>query len=426
MRYRFLFLLITISVAGVMVFIAKQTTRKSREIRSRLASALLAQDASAIANSVAEMNGHLGENAGTPEKPDKYIAIPSKSKWLNVEEAKKAVEPFVERIEQLRWWAIGLDPTKLEHALREPAAVVSGCLAIHRAELIASERSLELAMEAGDFLVWAQKQGGSGVFPFPASRGLSRSAEFAAAERQLRQAEQAGNLGNLVSNGWAVDDQEDGGLQFDNGESGVAIIELFESTNDRRYLDSARWAADWAVSRPLVANWNYNSFSVSFLARIYRTTGEQKYLDSATSKAILGVIPGQLREGDHIGRWNDAHNALPVYHYILLRSLAELAYTLPKDEVHRPSILESLRIGLIARNKDFLGKGASNKDKAIELLLFVNSAFADDQDFLRETMSRDALEALGKLVSEQARRGNYPLGPRGWGHFLECANFPNR
>ncbi|MSU51315.1 MAG: serine/threonine protein kinase [Opitutus sp.] len=45
-------------------------------------------------------------------------------------------------------------------------------------------------------------------------------------------------------------------------------------------------------------------------------------------------------------------------------------------------------------------------------------AFAGDSDFLRESHSTEALDALGKLVSEQSRRGTDPLGPREWGMFL--------
>ena len=81
--------------------------------------------------------------------------------------------------------------------------------------------------------------------------------------------------------------------------------------------------------------------------------------------------------------------------------------------------MSSLRLGLQNRNRDLLERGASNKDKAIEVLLFVNREFAYDAPFLRDTLSAEALDALARLVSAQARRGNAPLGPREWGQFLE-------
>ena len=136
-------------------------------------------------------------------------------------------------------------------ALREPAAIVSGCVRAVRAELDGAPRSLAYAREAGDFLVWAQSQGGTGVFPFPAVRGVTRDKAFVAADRFLAKAEREGRLADVVRNGWAVDDVTDGGLQFDHGEAGVAMFELYEATKEKAYLTSAQWAADWAEKRPI-------------------------------------------------------------------------------------------------------------------------------------------------------------------------------
>jgi hypothetical protein len=74
---------------------------------------------------------------------------------------------------------------------------------------------------------------------------------------------------------------------------------------------------------------------------------------------------------------------------------------------------------LKARNKEFPEQGAPNKDSAMQTLLTVTRAFAHDKPFLAETLSADALDALTKLVSEQARRGHLQLGPAQWGQFLE-------
>jgi hypothetical protein len=79
--------------------------------------------------------------------------------------------------------------------------------------------------------------------------------------------------------------------------------------------------------------------------------------------------------------------------------------------------MKSLRRGLEARNKDFLTSGAPNKDHAMQALLLVEAALPGEEG-LRESRSADALDALGRLVSEQARRGGSPLGPRAWGQFL--------
>jgi hypothetical protein len=59
------------------------------------------------------------------------------------------------------------------------------------------------------------------------------------------------------------------------------------------------------------------------------------------------------------------------------------------------------------------------KDKAVEALLLVNRVFAEDTEFMRDSLSLEALDALGRLVSSEALRGKSPLGPREWGAFLE-------
>jgi hypothetical protein len=393
-----------------------------QELRARLTDALVRQDAVAIDSAVAALNQQFGQKAGLPETPDAFVPIPQNAVWLTPMEAAPGFSRSFTRLEQLAWWRIGLDPTQLGQALREPASVAVGLLAAARARLQGAERCLELAQDAGDFLVWAQQQAGTGVFPFPASRGVSRSPAFAAAERQLRRAEKGGRLTAVVNNGWAVDDAGDGGLQFDNAEAGVAVLALYEFTGQTRYREAAMQSADWAASRPLVSNWNYNSFSVFLLARSYRVTGNAAHLDAAVNKALLGVIPGQLQQGPLAGRWHDAHNARPAYHYILLRGLAELALAMPPDHAARPRVLAALRLGLKARNPDFLRRGASNKDSAMETLLIVNRGFAHDKGFLAETQSDAALDGLAKLVSTQARRGLVPLGPAQWGQFLAYAS----
>ncbi len=374
---------------------------------------------SAIRADVAAYRKKRGDQAGVPEVADKFLPIPKTAQWLTPAEAQGAFATLHGKLEQLRWWKMGLDPATLEHALREPAAIVSGCVRAVRAGLDGAPRSLAYARDAGDFLVWAQTQGGTGVFPFPAVRGVTRDKAFVAAEKFLQRAERDGRLADVVRKGWAVDDLSEGGLQFDNGEAGVAMFELYEATKDEKYLTSARKSADWAAARPIARNWNYNSFSVYLLAEAYRVTGERHYFEAAVRKTLLGVIPGQLTDGPHAGRWVDAHNARPAYHYIMMRALAQLASLMPQDDAARPEILRVLTLGLKTRNEEILGPGAANKDKAMEALLIVNRLFAGDAAFLRESRSAEALDALGKLVSAQFRRGAAPLGPREWGLFLE-------
>jgi len=384
-----------------------------------LATAMANEDAAAIREAVQQARAALGDKAGVPEVPDEYLPVPATAKVLTPVEARQGMSPHFKRLEQLRYWKIGIDPTQLTGPLREPAVVIACMSAVARAKLDGADKALGLACEAADFLIWAQQQqGGAGCYPFPAAKSTSSARAMQAATQFLERAEAAGILDKTVRNGWAYEDHGDGGLQFDNGECGIALFELFELTQDPRYLDSARRAADWALTRPLCTNWNYNSFSVHLLAKAYDVTQKPEYRDAALKKALLGVIPGQLVDGPRSGRWVDAHNARPAYHYIMLAALAQLAAIMPTEHPDRAAVIQSLKIGLKCRNSEILTQGVMTKDKAIECLLLVQSLFEQNAKFLKETDSTSALEVLCRLASEQARRGRLPLRPRGWGEML--------
>lgn len=386
---------------------------------SALADALRKEDLPAVRASVAAGRLALGDKAGIPEVADKYAPLPKDGSWLTATDAQRGFAPHFSELEKLCWWRVGIDPVTIKLPLRGPASVLAGTVAACRAKLDGEEKSLAVARDAAEFLIWAQEQAGNGVFPFPASRGASGDRAMSVGAAFLQRAEKEGKLDQIVRNGWVVDDLGDGGLQFDNGECGVAMFEYYELTRDAKALASARKAADWAAARPLATNWNYNSFSVYLLAKAFAVTGERSYFESAKKKALIGVIPGQLADGPRAGRWLDPHNARPAYHYIMLRALAQLAAVLPADDASRPDVMRALTLGLKTRNAEILSDGAMNKDKVIEVLLLVNVSFAKDADFLRASLSADALDAMGKGISAEARRGKSPLAPREWGHFLQ-------
>ena len=386
---------------------------------SDIARALAANDLDAVTAAVATGREALGERAGEPDVPDRYRRVPDDARLLTPAEAERGFTPYLAAIENRRWWKTGVDPTTLTAPLRVPASVVLGNVAAFRAALDGAEASLAMAEDAAAFVMWAQHQAGSGVYPFPAARGISDTPEMKVATRFLARAERAGTLDTVVRNGWIFDDAGDGGLQFDNGECGAALLDLYDVTKEGRYLDSVRKSADWAADRPLCPNWNYNSFSVFLLAKMYGVTREVKYLDAAVHKARLGVIPGQLTDGPNVGRWVDPHNARPAYHFIMMRALAQVALVIPPTHPDRPDIVRSLALGLTTRNAEMITQGVMTKDHAIEALFLVHRAFENDSRFLRETRSTEALDAMARLVSEEFRRGGQPLGPGAWGLFLE-------
>lgn len=390
----------------------------SQDPRALLRDALIKEDPEAIHMAVGAGLQMLGEKAGEPEVRDEFQPVPADAKSLTPDEARRAMEMSFQRLKTMRFWDVGCDPTKLSAPLRGPASVIACMVAVHGTSLDAGGQALPAARDAADFLIWAQEQAGAGCYPFPAARHTSKERAMQVATRFLDQAEKAGRLHEVVRNGWAFDDAGDGGMQFDNGECGLAMLDLYALTREQRYLDSALKAADWALGRPLVANWNYNSFSVHLLAKAHVITKEPRYLQGALQKALLGVIPGQLTEGPRAGRWMDPHNARPAYHYIMLAALAQLAAELPAAHPDRAAVMASLTLGLKARNAEILSLGVMSKDKPIECLMLVKRLFATDDSFLKETCTPEALDALVRFASEQARGGRLPLGPRGWGEML--------
>lgn len=396
----------------------KQTTQK-------LAEAMIKKDEAAVRQLAVKSASLLGELAGVPEFPDEFLQSPNVVEPLTKAEADVGFEKILQFIQRKKWWRIGLDPTKVEHLPREVATCMSGCLAGCRVNAPNSEDLLKEAIEAGEYLLWTQRQAGTGVIPFPAYRG-GKNPAFQSADRFLRQAERDGRIDEVVKNGWAFEDLADGGLQFDNGECGVALFELYESTNDKRFLDGAIRTADWTLDRPCVPNWNYNSFSVYLLATAYRITHEPKYLKAAKEKARLGILPGQLEDGIHEGRWVDQHNARPAYHYILVRGLITLFSVLPVDDHNRESIANSIRAAMRARNIEFTSKGIANVDSALEAILLLKSLPPEQQKELGNCHADEALAVLERHCVSRLRRDEGPFGVGVGGAYLAWVRSSNK
>jgi hypothetical protein len=389
-----------------------------RQAAQKLAEAMRSKDQSAVRKLAAESAVMLGNLAGVPEVPDEYQQAPKEVEPLTKAEAQAGFRKILQFVQKNKWWRIGLDPTKTEHLPREVATCMMGCLAGCRANAPNADVLLKEATEAGDYLLWTQKQVGTGVIPFPAYRG-GKNRAFQAADRFLRLAERAGRFDEVVKNGWAFDDLTDGGLQFDNALCGVALFELYEVSHEKRFLMGAIDTADWAVKRSCVTNWNYNSFSVYLLATAHRVTHETKYLDAAKEKTRLGVLPGQLLDGPHKGRWADPHNARPAYHYIMVRGLTALFAVLPDDDPDRQPIADSIRAAMQARNDEFTSKGIMNVDSSLEAILLFKSLSAEQQAAIGSCQTDKALAVLERHCVSRLRKDGGPFSAGVGGSYFE-------
>lgn len=388
-----------------------------QELRVKLGDAQNREDEAEVVRLAGLGVKALGDQAGLPEAADQYIMPPAETRPLTAAEALDGFSRIEKFVSSNQWWRRGLDPSRTEHLAREVGSVINGCLAGARANAPNKAALLRLAKDAGDYLLWTQQQAGSGVIPFPALRG-GRSTAFESADRALRQAERAGKSDQMIRQGWVVEDNGDGGLQFDNGICGVALLDLHESVGEPGFLEAGLAAADWALKRPVVPNWNYNSFSMELLARTYRARKDPRYLEAAKRKFRLGVAPGQLNQGPREGRWADPHNARPAYHYIMVRGMAALLRVLPASDPDYPLVISCCQRALKSRNREFSTKGVMNKDSSLEALLEVEALPAEIKAALGFTGSAQAIAVLERLVAAELRRGRESLSPGVAGRFF--------
>jgi hypothetical protein len=362
----------------------------------------------------------LGTRAGTPDKAARLRSVPQNVPGITDREITIGFSPYAREISHHKWWRIGDDPTRSERPLRDIASMVTGCAFAARAGCSNSDALLTTAKSGADYLLWAQDQGGKGLFPFPARRGGTERA-FIVSDRFIQKAEEVGRLDKVVHNGWIVDDFGDGGLQYDNAVCGVAVLELFRIAHEQKYLQSARQSADWAAGQPTVPNWNYNSFSVYLLAEVARETGEDKYLKAAVQKARLGVYPGQLLDGENRGRWFDPHNAEITYHYILVRSLVALSAALKQDDPERKHATQSLLLALRAHDAEFTMNSIPDVESAFEALVLLQQYFPDSDRSIGAAQQREALRAITAYCVSKVRGGALPVAPGAWGRYLAYA-----
>jgi len=144
-------LLAWLFLAGALPAQVQELSRQQRdslqELRPKLAIAQRGSDVAAVRAVVAESLRVLGDQAGLPEVKDTYRQPSSSAPLFKSDRIAEAFGPYADHVEKVRWWKIGLDPTKLNHALRETATVARACLAAARAEPKLAARLLPIARE---------------------------------------------------------------------------------------------------------------------------------------------------------------------------------------------------------------------------------------------------------------------------------------
>lgn len=340
-------------------------TPRMQTMFGELRKALAAEEATRVAAVVVEMRRELGPEVSLPEvKPDytgppdttprpldQYLAL-----WLDDCQRRAGREPWEAGAAALR---VGRAPPRLRDSQRLVAAYLA------TARLLGPDDGApfrERALAGANFILSCQTK--SGVFGYPYNPNRTdRLGQHAAALVARGQ-----KMGRAMLEGtWIIDDLDSGDLQFDHGVCGLLMFEVHLLTHDAAFRASGLRAADWALTRPLVSNWNYNAFSARLLARAFLVTKEPRFLDAARRKFELGVLPGQTETG----RWFDAHNARTQYHAILCTALADYVELLAAIQAPElPRAREAATRALDNLAAQTLAFGASNVHEMLSLEAF--------------------------------------------------------
>lgn len=313
--------------------------KKLDGLAKQMQDAMNARDAAKLAKIRAEMIAGMGKWVGISENPPNYAkpdaAKPEFGKVENI-----LIQSF-ERTKGRNGWeqaAAAYKAGESQPRLRISFRLARSYFHSFEAGLKDSQTFFKYAVDGSNYMVSEQTSSGAFGYPYDAN---AKDGLKATALRVVLEGEKRGI--KMTEGKWIVDDLDGGDLQFDNGEVGFGLLHAYILTGDKKYLDSARRAGDWAAKRPLVKNFNYNGFSGCLLARLYRVTGEKKYLDAAKDKFVYGVMPGQMENG----RWFDQHNAAIQYHALMMRQLIEFYLALrkakdPLEEAVKKSIITGL------------------------------------------------------------------------------------
>jgi hypothetical protein len=284
------------------------------------------------------------------------------------------VVAYLTAAERESWWRAQNPPapSDIPHALRMPADMTRGLIAIANAYPNHRARALSLAIDAGDYLIAASRDAGVPYTPFPLWRGRDDRLG-ALSQRMVARLTRCGQLRQNTRNGWFVVSEKPEEYFFDTGRAGQALSELYILTRDERYRGWIIGATAWLSAQPISANFNYNAFPASFHAAAFEATHDPAQLSRALDRLRFGVLSGMIASGSDAGQWIDAHNQRIAYRSIMLRAmietrLAALKAPAPADAAELERLDAAIRLALDALETQMSkARGATSVASMIEV-----------------------------------------------------------
>ena len=347
-----------------------------------IALALDAADLERIHKYVKELTNILGPYAGIPESRETRYIPQSKTEVNKSTISTAWSQLWPSKFDQYGSRNNVASKNKIE--LRESGYVVIAYAAAAAADPDNLDVYTQRIKEELAYLL--ERQSSQGFFPYPAQPAGGSPPHI----RKLV-AELVASNPESVENGYINVAQS--GYQFDTGICAIAMLEGYKLMGDTVYLKSAERAAKWASTFPLDKNWNYNSFSVLFLARLSTMTNNPDYLESAIQIAELGVLPGQMKSGI----WVDQHNAKESYHFIMVNALAELLHAVPETHEKYSEILEKTTLAADVRAMEILNKGVGNVESATLALTTISHVLG------RKPLWDNALQQIAMAMTETGK-----------------------
>jgi len=302
--------------------------------------------------------------------------------------------------------------------LRHFAWCMFSLVALHeRTEDAETRARLAEGIRYGADMLLAQ-QASNGVFGFPydpdSKERLRRQGARIVEEGRARGIK-------MVENGWIIEDLGDGGLQFDNGLCGTAIVMAYCVLGDERYLDSAKRCAQYVKRIPMVVNWNYNAFSARFLAHLYGVTKDDEILAVVAEKLELGVLPGMMDNG----RYFDAHNAKTVYHLIIIESLLAASQVMPSDHPLYAETLNAAKKTIENLAREVLDVGPNHPDRSLGVFSRYLMRFGPN-DHVHNALGATINAILGPITPESVGSGDMEMVAYQLGFYLDYLKFEGK